>query len=177
MINVLQNDIVQSRKAVEIDSDPFEIESCLWKPISCTFLQLSTTFIDTARTYLQLPLRQCLPHSVVQLKGKHCRKPHCRYWVVDTFGHNTIVSNEHVDFWLNLHNFVSPNLKLHNHYYHILGAKGWKFFPYQFTSIKQTIHFDEHPLLRRLAGSRMIELTYRSHNAVVVPILRFSISK
>ena len=63
-------------------------------------------------------------------------------------------------------------MKLHNHYYHILGAKGWKIFTYQFTSIKQTIHFDEHPLLRRLAGSRMIELTYRSHNAVVVPILR-----
>ena len=61
--------------------------------------------------------------------------------------------------------------------YHILGVKGWKIFPYQFTSIKQTIHFDEHPLLRRLAGSRMIELTYRSHNAVGVPILRLSISK
>ena len=27
--------------------------------------------------------RQCLP----QLKGKHCRKPHCRNGVVDTFGH------------------------------------------------------------------------------------------
>ena len=30
--------------------------------------------------------RQCLPLSVVQLKGKHCRKPHCRNGVVDTFG-------------------------------------------------------------------------------------------
>ena len=40
----------------------------------------------TARTYLQLPLRQCLPLSVVQLKGKHCRKLHCRNGVVDTFG-------------------------------------------------------------------------------------------
>ena len=30
--------------------------------------------------------RQCLPHSVVQLKGKHCRKPHCHNGVVDTFG-------------------------------------------------------------------------------------------
>jgi hypothetical protein len=29
--------------------------------------------------------RQCLPLSVVQLKGKHCRKPHCRNGVVDTF--------------------------------------------------------------------------------------------
>ena len=26
--------------------------------------------------------------SVVQLKGKHCRKPHCRNGVVDTFGHD-----------------------------------------------------------------------------------------
>ena len=29
--------------------------------------------------------QQCLPLSVVQLKGKHCRKPHCRNGVVDTF--------------------------------------------------------------------------------------------
>ena len=29
--------------------------------------------------------RQCLHLSVVQLKGKHCRKPHCRNGVVDTF--------------------------------------------------------------------------------------------
>ena len=35
--------------------------------------------------------RQCLPLSVVQLKGKHCRKPHCRNGVVDTFGHSTFV--------------------------------------------------------------------------------------
>ena len=28
---------------------------------------------------------QCLPLSVVQLKGKHCRKPHCCNGVVDTF--------------------------------------------------------------------------------------------
>ena len=31
--------------------------------------------------------RQCLPLSVFKLKGKHCRKPHCRNGVVDTFGH------------------------------------------------------------------------------------------
>ena len=31
--------------------------------------------------------RQCLSLSVVQLKGKHCRKPHCCNGVVDTFGH------------------------------------------------------------------------------------------
>ena len=29
---------------------------------------------------------QCLPLSVVQLKGKHCRKPHCPNGVADTFG-------------------------------------------------------------------------------------------
>ena len=31
--------------------------------------------------------RQCLHLTVVQLKGKHCRKPHCRNRVVDTLGH------------------------------------------------------------------------------------------
>ena len=30
--------------------------------------------------------RQCLPLSVVQLKSKHCRKPHCRNGIVDTIG-------------------------------------------------------------------------------------------
>ena len=30
--------------------------------------------------------RQCFPLSVVQLKGKHCQKLHCRNGVVDTFG-------------------------------------------------------------------------------------------
>ena len=30
--------------------------------------------------------RQCLSCSVVQLKGKNCRKPHCRNGVVDTIG-------------------------------------------------------------------------------------------
>ena len=30
---------------------------------------------------------QCLPLSVVQQKGKHCRKPHCPNGVVETFGH------------------------------------------------------------------------------------------
>ena len=35
--------------------------------------------------------RQCLSLSDVQLKGKHCRKPHCRNGVVDTFGHYQII--------------------------------------------------------------------------------------
>ena len=29
--------------------------------------------------------RQCLPIGVVQLKGKHCQKPHCRNGVEDRF--------------------------------------------------------------------------------------------
>ena len=33
-----------------------------------------------------LGCRQCLPLSVVQLKGEHRRKPNCRNGVVDTFG-------------------------------------------------------------------------------------------
>jgi hypothetical protein len=41
---------------------------------------VSTTSITAMRC------RQCLPLSVVQLKGKHCRKPHCRNGVVDMFG-------------------------------------------------------------------------------------------
>ena len=42
--------------------------------------------------------QQCLPLSVVQLKGKHCRKPHCHNGVVDTFGQwwlTAILEEEH----------------------------------------------------------------------------------
>ena len=42
------------------------------------FLNVSTTPITAMGCW------QCLPLSVVQLKGKHCRKPHCRNDVVDT---------------------------------------------------------------------------------------------
>ena len=40
--------------------------------------------------------RQCLPLSVVQLKGKHCRKPHCRNGVVDTFGLCTLYTDNQI---------------------------------------------------------------------------------
>ena len=43
-------------------------------------LNVSTTPI------MAMGCRQCLPLSVVQLRGKYCRKPHCRNGVVDTFG-------------------------------------------------------------------------------------------
>jgi hypothetical protein len=33
--------------------------------------------------------QQCLPLSVVPLKGKLCQKAHCRNGDVDTFGHRT----------------------------------------------------------------------------------------
>ena len=36
---------------------------------------------DIARMYLQLPLRQCLSLSVVQLKNKHCRNPIAVMWL------------------------------------------------------------------------------------------------
>ena len=45
-------------------------------------LNVSTTPITA------MGCRQCLPLSVVQLKGKHCRKPHCRNEVVNMFGNS-----------------------------------------------------------------------------------------
>ena len=42
--------------------------------------------------------RQCLPLSVVQLKGKHCRKPRYCNGVVDTFGHSQFTVPLY--FWL-----------------------------------------------------------------------------
>ena len=42
-------------------------------------LDVSTTPITA------MGCQQCLPLGVVQQKGKHCRKPHCRIGVVDMF--------------------------------------------------------------------------------------------
>ena len=50
-------------------------------------LNVSTTPITT------MGCQQCLPLSVVLLKGKHCRKPHCRNGVVDSFGHWVVSVN------------------------------------------------------------------------------------
>ena len=44
-------------------------------------LNVSTTPITA------MGCRQCLRLRVVQLKGKHCRKPHRRNGAVDMFGH------------------------------------------------------------------------------------------
>ena len=41
---------------------------------------------------------QCLPLSVVQLKGKHCRKSHCRNRVVDTFGQSMLQADDYTIF-------------------------------------------------------------------------------
>ena len=43
-------------------------------------MNVSTT-PNTAMGY-----QQSLPLSVLQLKGKHCQKPHCRNGVLDTLG-------------------------------------------------------------------------------------------
>ena len=48
--------------------------------------------------------RQCLLLNVVQLKGKHCRKPHCRNGVVDTFmliQPSKVMGKEQSDFQAN----------------------------------------------------------------------------
>ena len=52
---------------------------------------MSDSSRGNARTYLQLPLRQCLFFSVVQLKGKHCRNG-----VVDTFGLCTLYTDNQI---------------------------------------------------------------------------------
>ena len=40
---------------------------------------------NTTTPIMAMGCLQCLPLSVVQLKGKHWRKPHCRNGVVDMF--------------------------------------------------------------------------------------------
>ena len=57
----------------------------------CDSLNVSTTPIAAMGCW------QCLPISVVQLKGKRCRKPHCCNGVVDTSG--PILLNPETEHW------------------------------------------------------------------------------
>ena len=53
-------------------------------PVAFTGNKFSWNVSTTPNT--AMGCRQCLLLSVVQLKGKHCRKPQCRNGVVDMFG-------------------------------------------------------------------------------------------
>jgi hypothetical protein len=54
---------------------------------SCRYLQFPQLSPNVWTTPMRaMWCQKCLPLSV-QLKGKHCRKPHCHSGVVDTFGH------------------------------------------------------------------------------------------
>ena len=75
-------------------------------------LNVSTTSITA------MGCRQYLPLSIVLLKGKHCRKPHCCNGVVDTFGpcclvilcrHNKGPFKNYVDKILTIFDYL-PNL-------------------------------------------------------------------
>ena len=57
-------------------------------------LNVSTTPITA------MGCRQCLRLRVVQLKGKHCRKPHCPNGVVDTLGCLKALKQENFAFSL-----------------------------------------------------------------------------
>ena len=64
-----------------------DYEVCIWLRITIVTdansirsgLNVSTTPITA------MGCRQLLPLSIVQIKSRHCRKPHCRNGVVDTF--------------------------------------------------------------------------------------------
>ena len=46
--------------------------------------------------------KHCLPLSVVELKGDHCQKPHCRNGVVDTLGLYVVQNTQHGNFNLQI---------------------------------------------------------------------------
>ena len=61
------------------------LSSMIWQFILVCCLVILCLNVSTT-PITAMGCRQCLPLSVVQLKGKHCRKPHCRNGVVNTFG-------------------------------------------------------------------------------------------
>ena len=63
--------------------------------------------------------RQFLPHSVAQLKGKHCRKPHWRNGVVDTLGpsfHRSMHQKQH--YWPSTLYFMNTKMTIKTYHYH-----------------------------------------------------------
>ena len=67
--------------------------------------------------------RKCLPLSVVQLKGKHCRKPHYRNGVVDTFRQWLLQNLIQVYKELNPYLFAQS---LPKNYFNVLDYSGFK---------------------------------------------------
>ena len=64
---------------------------------AATFLQYKKepkTLNVTTTPITAMGCKQCLPLSVVQLKGKHCQNPHCCNGVVDTFGLSMSLRND-----------------------------------------------------------------------------------
>ena len=57
--------------------------------------------------------RQCLPLSFVQLKGKHCRKPHCCNAVVDMFGYTWFLPDQTSKQGINLPNIAAQSICTH----------------------------------------------------------------
>ena len=96
-----------------------------WKPLTgqLTFTEclsvLMTLWPNVSITpNTAMGCRQCLPLSVVQLKGKHCRRPHCRNGVVDTFGQKSsqmaayVRKSKDVKSSLNVNNILSNKYQL-----------------------------------------------------------------
>ena len=86
----------------------------LYKPhLRIWFLQwrnVSTTPIKAMECW------QCLPLTVVQMKGKRCRKPHCHNGVVDTFGQSFKYKRKKL---LVFHDFFSISIQDNNWCYRL----------------------------------------------------------
>ena len=56
-------------------------------PVKTVYQKITSLSPNVSTTPITVvECRQCLLLSIVQLKGKHCRKPPCRNGVVDAFG-------------------------------------------------------------------------------------------
>ena len=74
----------------------------------------------------EMGCRKCLPLSVVQLKGKHCWKPHCLNGVVDMFGHCCLGSQ---DSWLQMWMLTFGDDGPYTRNYHALTVQGLQTSP------------------------------------------------
>ena len=70
-------------------------------------LSVSTTPITA------MGCRQCLPLSVVQLKGKYCQKPNCPNGVVDTFKPGQLSGGHWIEYSSSKFRFYNITKKIH----------------------------------------------------------------
>ena len=103
---------------------------------------------------------QCLPLSVVQLKGKHCQKSHCRNGVVDTFEPGQLSGGHWIEYRSKFWFFSSSKFRIHNITKKIPVQHFW--FRFRFLFSKNWFWSNHFESLSCLDGAQKIDFFWSS---------------